>query len=314
LHQDTPRSAPSTATSSLNVSGLLLLVGLTVVWGSNWPVMKIAMAEIPVWWFRAACLVCGGLGLLGLAALSGNRLLLKAHEIPPLLLTAAFAVAGWHVCSAFGVSLMPAGRAVIIAFTMPVWAAIASAWLLGEKMTVYKAVGFVLGLAGLAILIGPDLAIIGAAPIGALFMLVAAMSWGLGTVLFKRFNWSVPVLTNMGWQLTAASIPVTAIAFATSPPPDVTALSQPVVWAMVYVLLLPMTFGQWAYFKIVNLFPASVAALGTLAIPVVGVYSSVLLLGEPAGWREAAALGLICSALAAILIAPTILERRRRRA
>ncbi len=310
---ETSRTANATAQNpALPVSGLLLLAGLTLVWGANWPVMKIALAEMTVWWFRAVCLIAGGIGLLGLAAIGGQKLTIARHQVGALVLTALFAVLGWHMLSGFGVALMPAGRAVIIAFTMPVWAAFASAWLLGERITAYKIAGSLLGLTGLAVLIGPDLVVLEQAPLGALFMLGSAMSWGLGTALFKRFAWTAPVITVMGWQLLISAAPVTAIAIADAPPPDVFALSEPVLWAMVYVLLLPMTFGQWAYFRIVTMFPASIAALGTLAIPIVGVYSSAVMLKEPVGAREVLALGLICAALAVILLLPSILQRRAR--
>lgn len=306
-------AATASAHAHLPVFGLLLLVGLTIVWGVNWPVMKIALGEMTVWWFRSACLLFGGAGLLALAAVGGNPVVVPARQVGALLLTAAFAVLGWHLFSGFGVSLMPAGRAVIIAFTMPVWAALASAFLLNEKITGWTIGGLVLGLIGLGVLIGPDLIALQKAPIGAMMMLGSAISWGIGTALFKRFGWGAPVITVMGWQLLAAGVPVTVIAALESPMPDVFQFSQPVVWAMAYVLLLPMTFGQWAYFRIVKLFPASIAALGTLAIPIVGVYSSAVLLGEAVGTRELIALGFTCAALVTILVLPALLRRTGKR-
>ena len=63
--------------------GLLLLAGLTLFWGANWPAMKIALADFPVWTFRAICLVFGGLGLLLIARLSGQTLRLPVPEIRP---------------------------------------------------------------------------------------------------------------------------------------------------------------------------------------------------------------------------------------
>jgi drug/metabolite transporter (DMT)-like permease len=65
-----------------------------------------------------------------------------------------------------------------------------------------------------------------------------------------------------------------------------------------------MLFGQWAYFKIVHLFPASIAAIGTLAIPIVGVFSSALMLDEAVGISDLMALALICSALVSVLVPP----------
>lgn len=65
-----------------------------------------------------------------------------------------------------------------------------------------------------------------------------------------------------------------------------------------------MVFCHWAWFKVLTVFPAPVAALGTLAIPVVGVVASALWLGEPLGLQEAAALGFVIGGLAIVLLLP----------
>ena len=199
---------------------------------------------------------------------------------------------------------MPAGRASIIAFTMPVWAAILGAFLLNEPITKSKCVGLLLGVAGLAVLMGDDLLVFGKAPLGALFMFGAAVSWAIGTVLFKRYKWTTPIATLVGWQLAAGAIPITLVAIMIEPVPDLAHLSAKAMFALVYLFALPMVFCQWAFFKVVSIFPASIAAMGTLAVPVIGVYSSALILGEPVGWRELAALLLICAALVSVLVVP----------
>ena len=214
------------------------------------------------------------------------------------------------VFSAYGVSLMPAGRASIIAFTMPVWATLLAAPLLGEDITATKIIGLVLGVSGLGVLIGQDLVILQQAPVGAFFMLLAAISWAIGTILLKRFQWQLPVLTNVAWQLLFSAIPVTLVAVASEPLPDLAALSLPAIVALVYLFLFPMSFCQWAYFKVVTLLPASVAAIGTLLVPVIGVYSSHLILAEPVGLAELTALLLILSALGLVLILPALQIRK----
>lgn len=287
-------------------AGFVLLAAVTLFWGANWPGMKIALSELPVWWFRAMCLWAGAIGLLAIARLSGNTLHMPRAEIVPLLLVSLFAMIGWQVCSAYGVSLMPAGRASIIAFTMPVWSAFLGAILLKEPVTGYKIAGLLLGMAGLGVLMGEDLFVFGAAPLGALFMLAAALTWAIGTVLFKKYRWTAPVSTMVGWQLAAAAVPITLVALLFEPMPDLSQLSSKAILALVYVFALPMIFCQWAFFKVVSMFPATVASMGTLAVPAVGVYSSALVLGEPVGWREVAALVLICSALASVLILPSL--------
>lgn len=266
--------------------------------------MKIILSELTVWWFRAFCLIVGGCILMLVSALSGNRCKLRRQEIGPVMLCGSFAILGWMVFSAYGVSQMPAGRASIIAFTMPLWATLIAAYVLGERITMTKVAGLLLGLLGLGVLIGPDLLILKRAPVGAFFMLSAAISWAIGTVLLKKITWQVPTLSNIAWQLLLSSIPVTLVAAWSEPLPDLTTLSGSVVIALVYIFLFPMSFCQWAYFKTVGLLPASIAAIGTLMVPVIGVYSSYLILDEKVGIADLLALLLVLSALVLVLLIP----------
>ena len=295
---------PAANRDSLPATGFALLAGITLFWGANWPMMKIALTDLPVWSFRSLCLVAGGCGLLLLSRLGGRRLALPAREVGPLLLVAVFNVIGWHLFSGYGVSLIPAGRAAIVAFTMPLWATALAIPILGEAMTRAKAAGLALGLAGLAVLIGPDLGGLGTAPLGAAMMLGAAVSWATGTVLFKRFSWSIGSGALAGWQLLAGALVIVPGALIIDGPPTGLTVTGPAILATLYVLLLPMIFCQWAYLELVRIFPAAIAAIGTLAIPVVGVFASALVLGEAVGWREILALGLVCSALAVVMVLP----------
>lgn len=303
---------PARAAAPLPPLGFLLLGGLTFFWGANWPMMKIALQEIPPWPFRSLCLIVGGLALLGINVIGRKPVRVPAREVRPLIFCALFNVVGWHLFSAYALTLIEASRATIIAFTMPIWAALLGRLVLGEALTGSKLLGLALGTAGLVVLIGPDLAGLGATPLGAAFMLGGALSWATGTVVMKRFAWTIGPGTLAGWQLLVGSAPITLGALWLQPFPDPATLSPAVLAALAYVLALPMVFCQWAWFKVVRLFPASIAAVGTLAIPVIGVFSSGLVLGEPIGWREFVALGLVCAALAAVLLVPALRQARRR--
>ena len=296
---------PST-TPRLPAMGFILLASLGLFWGLNWPGMKIVLGEMTVWWFRVFSVAAGAIGLLGVAKLASGTIWLRRREVVPLLIVAVFAIVGWHLFTGYGVALMPAGRASIIAFTMPVWASLLAIPILGEAMTKAKLIGLMLGVAGLAVLIGPDLIVLQTAPFGALFMLGAAVTWAIGTVLFKRFRWGSPITALMGWQLAIGLIVLLPGAIALEPFPDLTALSLDAWLAIAYLFTVPMVYCQWAYLKVVSIFPAAIAAIGTLLVPIVGVYSSALILGEPVGWSELAAMGLICAALAVVLVLPAL--------
>lgn len=294
-------SAPSGA-GPLPASGLVLLVLLTLFWGINWPAMKLALTGISPFTFRTICLFIGGLSLLAFALAKRESVRVAATDLKPLLLASLLNVTGWHIFSAYGLLLVPAGRGAIIAFTMPIWASILASLVLKEAFTGRKLIGLILGVSGLAVLIGPELAGLGAAPIGSLLMLGAAVTWAMGTIVTKRQPWRLCTAALTGWQLTLGGIPVLIGALLIDPAPDFTGLSGTVLWAAIYAALIPMIFCHWAWFRIVELFPASIAAIGTLAIPVVGVLSSALVLGEPIGLAEIAALVLVLAGLSVVML------------
>jgi drug/metabolite transporter (DMT)-like permease len=299
-----PIKPKKNVTEALPQFGLVLLIFLSIFWGTNWPMMKIGLTEIPVWTFRTLCLFLGGFGVLCIAKASGVKLTIPRSELRPLILVSFLNITGWHLCSAYGLITMDAGRAVIIGYTMPVWASILGTFVLGERLTFARLIGLLLGIGGLLILIGSDIKALGSASLGAIFMLGAAVTWAGGTVLLKYFRWTMPITVLTGWQLIFGGIPVIVGAFILEPMTALLHVSWQVVLATGYVILIGNIFCFWAWVKVVDLFPAIVASIGTLAIPVIGVLSSAVVLGEPVGFGEIAALILVVMALSVVMIRP----------
>ena len=158
----------------------------------------------------------------------------------------------------------------------------------------------------MAALIGPDLVVLRTAPLGALSMLGAAIRWAIGTVLFKRFDWSFPVGVPIAGRLLVGAIVISPGALLLEPVPDLTELSGSAMIVFVYLFAMPMVSCQWSYFKVVRIFATVIAAIGILAVPAFGVYQSALILGEPVGLMELVALMLISAALAVVLAIPAI--------
>ena len=174
-----------------------------------------------------------------------------------------------------------------------------------STITKQKIIALIIGMVGLSVLIGPHLIVLKVAPVGAFLMIGGAFSWAVGTVLFKRVIWSASTVGVAGWLLLVGSIPLLIGAMLIQPMPDLSALSLRAVISMIYVLIFPMTFCQWGYLKVVRVFPANVAAISTLAIPLVGVFSSGFLLDEHLGIQEIIALILISTALGTVLFRPS---------
>lgn len=300
-------SARSTtvAAERLPVAGFVLLVGVTLVWGINWPIMKIGLDALPPFTFRAAMVPASGILILALALALGQRISAPRAAWPPLLVSALFNVTGWHAFSAFGIRAMESGRASVIAFTMPLWAALLARLFLAEPIGARRMLALILGAGGIGALLSGDFARFAAEPIGPLMMTGAAVTWAAGTLWQKRIGWAIPVLPHTGWQLLFGGLPMVVAAFVFDTA-EAARWSPGIVTLVVYSIVGPLGFCYWAWYKVVTLFPTHIAAIGTLMIPVLGVASGATLLGEPFGAAEIAALVLVVGA-----IALTLSERTR---
>lgn len=288
---------------------IALLVSIGVFWGLNWPAVRIALTELPPLTLRAVGFSAGALLLALVVRWRGERLWPQRAELPAMILTSLFSVLGFNVLAAFGQLHTETSRAAIIAFTMPVWATLMAIVWLGERLTLWRTLALLLGMGGLGLLLGQDLFAVGRSPLGALLMLGAALSWAVGTILLKRRRWSLTALAQGVWLMALSAPPVILAALLIDRPWQLGALSAPVATALTYHIVLPMAYCYAVWAVLVSRLPAPVVATGTLLIPVVGVLSAVALLGEPLGWRKIAALLLVLSSVALVLIVP---ERSRR--
>ena len=279
---------------------MILLVGLTLVWGASWPIMKIAVDGMPIFVYRFISAFGCSLFMLSLTAISGRSLSLPRRLWGPILAMAAINVTGFLFLSAVALQIMPSGHASVMAYTMPVWAFLIGIPVLGERPRPVQWLGLLLGLGAIAVLMLRGWTQLGEAPLGVVVMGGGAMCWATGTIIMKNVKWQKPMSLIVGWQFLLGSLP-----FAWLMMDDLPTLVWPgteVALAVFYTLALALAFGFWAWFRIVEMVPASVASLSVLAIPAIGVVSGHLILGEAIGLTELAALGLLLGALATIVL------------
>jgi len=282
---------------------LWLLVALTLGWGFNWPMIKLALTQVPALSFRSACLLGGATGLFAIAARAGLRMRPPRGQWGRLLLITLFNITVWNVCVVYGISYMASGRAAILAFTMPLWGVLLSAWLLNEHLSARRVLGVVLGMGAMLLLLSNELQAVQAAPKGTLLMLGAALSWATGTVMMRRYPVHLPVASFTAWQLLLGGIPIYAGALAFEMH-DLRPLSFGPAAAVAYNIFISFIFCQWAWIKIATTVPVAVSSLSTLMIPVVGVFSGMLVLAEVPRWQDFAALALVLLALATVMLPP----------
>ncbi len=286
---------------------LILLIGL--FWGLNWPAVKVILSEIPPWTLRAVGLGVAAPILIALAAARGETLRPFPGETGRLVLAGLLSVFGFNILTGFGQLLTETSQAAIIAFTMPVWAALMAALFLGERLTGRHLAALALGTGALAALAAEDWAGILAAPAGLLVMLGAALSWAAGTVALKGLSSQAP-LARAGWMVAVSAVPAALGAAVFEGAGRAEWPSLPVLGVLAFHIALPMVACYAAWTVLVSRLPVAVATLGTLLIPVVGVVSAALLLGERIGPLRLLALGLVLSAIAVGLRGARPLDRR----
>jgi drug/metabolite transporter (DMT)-like permease len=306
------RDAPLSARSHVGWKELALLLSIGLFWGLNWPAVRTVLTEIPPFTIRMIAFAAAAVVLLGLARLRGERIRPAPGELGPLIAVALLSIFGFNILAAFGQLNTETSRAAIIAFTMPVWATLLSVAFLGERLTWERAAALLLGMAGLALLLGEDLVSVARSPLGSLLTLAAALSWACGTVLLKRRTWSLPPLAMAGWMVAISAPPSVLGALLIERPWTLPMPSAEILAILGYHILFPMCWCHFAWVTLVAGLPAPVAAIGTLTIPVVGVVSAILLLGEPALVQKFVALALVVGGVALILIVPGLRARRAR--
>jgi len=278
------------ARARLAPAGLMFLAVTSLGWGFNWPVTKYLVGELPPLTLRGGTGVIGAVLLALLAIARGQSLLVAPKLWPRLMLAALLNVTVWMALMGIALVYLPASETALIAYTMPVWAAMLAWPVLGERPTVLRSIALLMAFAGLASILGGDGVSASVAKLPGIAMaLTGAVAFALGTVLAKRFPLTLPPLTAAAWQIGLGCLPVVVIGvFAETTHLGV--LDAFGWWLIVYMVLIQFCLAYVCWFAALARLPASVAAIGTMAVPVIGVAVSAVALHEPLGPGQIAAL------------------------
>ena len=286
---------------------LWVLVLLTLVWGLNWPVMKLGVSgtpAAPASWppltFRALSMVFG-LPVLA-AALWRLRVPFRVPrgQWGEVVRLAIPNMVVWHVVIILAVQALSSGRSAILAYTMPVFSALWGVAVFGDRIGVRQAAGVTAAALGVVLLLWSEVSSLGGAPGAALAILGTACIWALGTHLLRRSESPLPLLTLVFWMtaLTAAVMVVLAWAFERE---QWRVPSAPVAWAIAYNAVGVFGFAHAAWFYLARSMPPVASTISVMMIPVLGTFSGAWALGEVLHWPDFAAMALMVLAIGAVL-------------
>jgi drug/metabolite transporter (DMT)-like permease len=258
----------------------LYLAIVVVTWAGNWPMMKLALSDAPPLAFVLLRLV-GTLALMApaLAALRAPLLPLRGERLG-LFWVGQLQVAGFLICSIIGLSIVPAGRAIVLGYTMPLWAIAFELWHGTERIGRGQLIGAALGFAGLFLFMSPGLVDWGDWRIlgGNAMLLLAAICWAWGSILYRQRNWRSGFWSQTFWQLAVSLPPIALMALPET-------LHEPIRWSaglaanLAYNWIVTTALGYFLWNKVLAVMPAAVAGQVMALTPVGGFLLSTAIFG-----------------------------------
>jgi drug/metabolite transporter (DMT)-like permease len=283
-------SKPTAARARIAPAGLMFLAITSVGWGFNWPVTKYLLGELPPLTLRGTTGVIGAALLAALAIARGHSPKVSAEIWPRLVLAALLNVTAWMALMGLALLWLPASEAALIAYTMPVWASLLAWPILGERPTLLRTIALVMAFAGLAAIMGGNGLRASEAKLpGIIMALAGAIGFAIGTVLAKKLPIRLPPITAAAWQIGLGCLPV-AITGLLIERTHLDAVTPVGWWLVFYATVIQFCVAYVSWFAALARLSASVAAIGTMAVPVIGVVASSVALHEPLGPGQIAAL------------------------
>lgn len=292
--------AQSAPMHALSPRQLVTLALLTLIWGLNWPIMKLGVTDFPPLTFRTLSMWLS-LPVLWLV-LRGMRVPLRvAREHWRELFWLAFAnMFIWQGLIILAVKSLSSGRAAILGYTMPIFSAVLGALFFGNKMLPRAWAGVVAAGAGVVLLLWYEFTHLTGSPLGVMEALIAAAAWAVGTQMLRRTTLPVATLTLSFWMTALTTLVMTLLALLFEASQWKTPSGA--TWAAIlFNAVLVFGLAQAAWFSLARGLPPVASTLSVMLIPILGVFSGAVWLHEALHWQDWTAVALMVAAIGSVL-------------
>lgn len=294
---------PPITNRNMSITEWSMLIGLSVLWGGSFFFTEVAVAELPPFTIVAV--------RVGLAAIILHVVLRAVRIRLPRDARVWAAFLGMGLLNnaipfsliVWGQTQIASGLASVLNATTPLWTVLVAHFLTAdEKMTANKLIGFLVGIAGVVVIAGPD-AVAGLRGdlVAQLAVLAGAVAYALAGVFGRRFQRMgiAPMVTATG-QVTASTMLLLPLAMFVDQPWRFDVPSTHVLAALVGLAALSTAFGYVLYFRILATAGATNLLLVTFLIPVSAIILGVTILGEALSTPQLLGMALIGLGLAAM--------------
>lgn len=287
---------------------LVAFAAVYIFWGSTYAAIHIAGEHLPPPVVSASRSILTTILILCISLVRGKSLRVPKGEGPKLILVGLLFMSGNNMLLTWGETMVPSGFASLIVSTMPIMIALMERFLPGgEPLNKRGWAGTLLGTAGIAVLVWPSLHRNthspdgGRAGLGTLICLLAALSFGIGSVLSRRFRFKADTFIATGWQIGSAGAFNLLFALAAGS-------FHHAIWtlhgveAIVYLSIFGSLVGLVAFTYLLQNVPVTKVATYAFVNPMIAVLLGVLLLGERLAATEITGMGIIVGAVALVVL------------
>lgn len=285
-------------------AALTLLVLVIVLWGTNWPVMKVGLEYISPLLFTSMRMLLGCLCMIAMAWVTGYLRMPRPGEWSLILGVGLVQMAMFLGLVTIALQFVPAGRSSILAYTTSLWVVPLAALTLGERLNRQRLAGFVLGIGGVVVLFNPfgfdwsDPYVV----MGNGLLLLAALCWALLIVFVRARNQQGPPLALAPWQFAIASAVLVPVAVVVEDVGQVAWSDSTLLAILFYNGPIATAFAFWAIISVTRTLPAVTTSIGSLGVPAFGLTASTLVLGEQLTGTNVAGLLLIATGVAMVTL------------
>ena len=263
-------------------SAAVLLAAVVLAWGTNWPATKMIVQDVtPLWATALRCMIAAA-ALAPLLWTQGDFIIPRRGDLPVVFCTAILHLVAFSALIAIGLQFVPAGRAIVLGYTTPLWVAIGAAMFLSEEITRRRAIGISFGLAGLAVIFNPQTLNWGDrnALFGSGLILLAALCWAGNIVYVRAHKWISTPFQLVFWQVLLAAVLLSAVAWITEGAPRIVWTTR-LAALMLFSGIICTAFANWAMTMVNRSLSAVTTSLCLLATPLLGIISATVMLNEP---------------------------------
>ncbi|MGH7476209.1 MAG: drug/metabolite exporter YedA [Longimicrobiales bacterium] len=289
-----------------------------IIWGSTYLAIRFAIETMPPFLMAAVRFLIAGALLYGWRRAVGVPRP-NGREWRSALVVGGLLLLGGNGGVVWAEQTVPSGIAALLVAIVPLWIVLLD-WLRpgGVRPSGGVMVGVLIGFAGVALLIGPDALLGGGTapvdPVGALVLMVASLSWAVGSLYSRAAPKPSAPFIATGMQMLAGGVLLLVAGVLTGEPArlDVESISAKSLLALLYLIIFGAIIGYSAYIWLLRTVPAARAATYAYVNPVVAVLLGWALADEPLNTRTLVGAAIIIGAVA--LITTTRVRSRARAA